>query len=56
MDEEKALALTNSDDILRAALEAEQRNCRLEVIRQLYKNYYTAIKKEALMKYKGELK
>jgi len=31
---------------LRAAKEAEQRNCGEEIIRQLYALYYAAVKKE----------
>ncbi len=42
MDEEKALKLTKPEEIWRAAIEAETRNCELSVVRQLYANYYKA--------------
>lgn len=43
MDEEKALNLIKSIDLLRAAQEAETRNCRQEIIRELYRKYYEAL-------------
>ena len=46
MDEQKALQLTKSNEILRAAEEAEARNCEQHIISQLYENYYAACKKE----------
>jgi len=45
MDEEKALQLTKPAEILKAAKEAEQRNCEPSIINQLYLNYYSAIEK-----------
>lgn len=46
MDEEKALKLTKSNEIYRAAIEAETRNCDLSIVRQLWKNYLTATERE----------
>ena len=46
MNELEALKLTKPVEILKAAKEAEQRNCESAIINQLYKNYYSAIEKE----------
>ncbi len=43
---ENAMQLKLSRDLLRAAKEAEQRNCEKEVIRRLYALYYAAVEKE----------
>ena len=45
MDEQKALKLTDPEEILAAAKEAEQRNCESHIIHQLYSNYYAAIER-----------
>jgi hypothetical protein len=46
MDIEKALKLTSSKDLYRAAVEAERRNVEHEIIRELYRLYYEAVEKE----------
>jgi len=46
MDIEKAMKLTRASDLLRACHEAEARNCEQWVIRELYRLYYEAVKRE----------
>ena len=46
MNEQKALKLTDPEEILKAAKEAETRNCEESIIRQLWKNYFAAVEKE----------
>ena len=46
LDIEKALKLKNPDNLLKAAKEAEQRNCEQGIIRKLYDLYYEAVGKK----------
>lgn len=40
MDTEKALSLTSPDKLLKAAKEAEARNCDLDIVRKLWSLYF----------------
>ncbi len=46
MNIEAALKLKKSKDLLRAAKDAEARNCEQKVIRKLYELYYNALERE----------
>lgn len=46
MNIERALALTDPDEILKAAKEAEARNCEEPVVRQLWNNYFKATERK----------
>lgn len=47
LNEARALKLKKSKDLLRAAKDAEARNCEQEIIRKLYELYYKAVEKES---------
>lgn len=54
MNIEDALLLTSSDEIYRAAVEAETRNVDSWVIKRLWQNYEKALNKEYIAKLRSQ--
>ena len=54
MNIEDALLLTSSDEIYRAAVEAETRNVESWVIKKLWRNYEKALNNEYMAKLRSQ--